>query len=86
MNIDYRSELRRPFPFSLAVVAAVLLVWLVVASIAGARQRSARDHRIQELEARQSQLQTDLNRQISTAGTLTALQAKVATAEQEKQQ
>ena len=75
MAIDYRSELRRPLPFSLAVVAAILLVWLIVASIAGARQRSARDHRIEDLQTQQTALRADLERQISTAGTLTALQA-----------
>ena len=34
MAIDYRSELRRPLPFSLAVVTTVLLIWLIVASVA----------------------------------------------------
>ncbi|TXM88620.1 chromosome partitioning protein ParA, partial [Methylobacterium sp. WL122] len=86
MAIDYRSELRRPLPFSLAVAAAVLLVWLVVASIAGARQRGARDHRIAELQTQQTALRADLDRQVSTAGTLSALQAKIATARQQDQQ
>ncbi|MCJ2079710.1 chromosome partitioning protein ParA [Methylobacterium sp. J-090] len=82
MAIDYRSELRRPLSFSLAVFAGVLLVWLVVASIAGARQRTARDHRIQDLETRQSALQNDLDQQRATAGTLAALQTKIASAQQ----
>ncbi|MCJ2076585.1 chromosome partitioning protein ParA, partial [Methylobacterium sp. E-016] len=83
MAIDYRSELRRPLPFSLAVIAAVLLLWLVVASIAGARQRGARDHRIGELESQRTALQTDLDQQRSTAGTLAALQARIAKAQQQ---
>ncbi|MCJ2023656.1 chromosome partitioning protein ParA [Methylobacterium sp. J-067] len=86
MAIDYRSELRRPLPFSLAIIAAVLLLWLVVASIAGARQRGARDHRVGELEGQRTALQTDLDQQRSTAGTLAALQARIATSETEVKQ
>ena len=81
MAVDDRSELRRPLPLSLAVIAAVLLLWLIVASIAGARQKTARDHRIQDLETRQITLQTDLDQQRQRAGTLAALQARIATAE-----
>ncbi len=84
MAIDYRSELRRPLPFSLAVVAAVLLVWLVVASIAGARQRTVRDHHIQDLETRQVALQSDLDQQRAAAGTLDALKSKIASARQQE--
>lgn len=82
MAIDYRSELRRPLPFSLAVVAAVLLVWLIAASIAGSRQRTVRDHRIGELEVRQTALQGDLDQQRASTGTLAALQARIASAQQ----
>ena len=84
MAIDYRSELRRPLPFSLAVVTGVLLFWLVVASIAGVRQRSARDHRIHDLEARQAGLQVDLDQQRASAGTLASLQAKIASAQEQE--
>ena len=76
MAIDYRSELRRPLPFSLAVIAAVLLIWLVVASIAGARQRTARDHRIQDLETQQTSLRGELDSQRQATGTLAALKYK----------
>jgi predicted nucleic acid-binding Zn-ribbon protein len=86
MAIDYRSELRRPLPFSLAVIAAVLLLWLIVASIAGARQKTARDHRIQDLETHQVTLRNDLDQQRHLAGTLTALQAKIAAAETQASQ
>jgi hypothetical protein len=86
MAIDYRSELRRPLPFSLAVIAAVLLLWLIVASIAGARQKTARDHRIQDLETHQVTLGNDLDQQRHLAGTLTALQAKIAAAETQASQ
>ena len=86
MAIDYRSELRRPLPFSLAVIAAVLLIWLVVASIAGARQRTARDHRIQDLETQQTSLRGELDSQRQATGTLAALNTKIHAAETQGQQ
>ncbi|MGK3946208.1 hypothetical protein ABK046_48640, partial [Streptomyces caeruleatus] len=65
-------------------MAAVLLVWLVVASAAGARQRTARDHRIQDLETRQVSLQSDLDQQRAAAGTLDGLKARIASAQQQE--
>ncbi|MCJ2096521.1 chromosome partitioning protein ParA, partial [Methylobacterium sp. J-072] len=86
MAIDVRSELRRPITLSFAVVAAVLLVWLLVVTVVHAKHRRAFEQQMSSLQTEQANLQNELAQQRLATGTLSALQAKIATTEQQGRQ
>ena len=86
MAIDVRSELRRPVAFSLAVVAAVLLLWLLIVTAVHSKNRRAFEQRISSLQTEQVSLQNELAQQQAATGTLSALNARIATTEQQGRQ
>lgn len=82
MAIDVQSELRRPIAFSLAIVAAVLLVWLLIVTAVHAKHRRAFEQQISLLQTEQIRLQNEIAQQQLATGTLSALQARIASTEQ----
>ncbi len=67
-------------------MAAVLLVWLVIVTAVHAKHRRAFERSISSLQAEQVNLQNELAQQRLTTGTLSTLQARIATAEQQGRQ
>jgi hypothetical protein len=81
MAIDVQSELRRPVAFSLAVIAAVLLIWLLIASVVSAKHRRSAEERIGSLQADRTTLTADIDRMRAASGTLETVRAQIAAAE-----
>ncbi|MGT2482301.1 hypothetical protein ACU4GR_33505 (plasmid) [Methylobacterium oryzae CBMB20] len=73
MAIDIQSELRRPVAFSLAVLAAVLLIWLLIVTAVHAKNRRAFEQQISLLQTEQVRLQDELTQQQLATGTLISL-------------
>jgi len=76
LAIDWKTEVRRPVPVALGIVA--LIGWIVAISfiVTEATLRASAKAQIQRIEASRQQLAADLDQQHKAAGTLADLQAR----------